>query len=166
MTAQQTGQQTRQPRPQPNCSIARTLDLVGDRWTFLILRELHMGATRFADFREVLSIAPNILTNRLAVMVESGLVEKREYQPPGERTRSSYHLTRAGQDLKLVLAALQQWGDEHVPRPDGPTVLRRETRTSELVSVGFVDEAGKAVPEDEVVFEPVPGSPADNRSWR
>lgn len=156
----------RQPRPQPNCSIARTLDLVGDRWTFLILRELHMGATRFADFREVLTIAPNILTNRLAQMVDSGLVEKREYQPEGERTRSSYHLTEAGQDLKLVLAALQQWGDQHVPREEGPTVLRRESGTKELVSVGFVDDAGRAVPDDEVVFEVVPGSPADIRSWR
>ena len=158
---------TRQPKPQPNCSIARTLDLVGDRWTFMILREAHMGATRFAEFREVLDIAPNILTNRLAAMVESGILEKREYQPAGERTRSSYHLTAAGEDLKLVLAALQQWGDVHVPRPDGPTVVRRETRTKELVSVGFVDDEGKVVPDDEIEFEPVPGSPAAGiRSWR
>jgi DNA-binding HxlR family transcriptional regulator len=158
---------TRQPKPQPNCSIARTLDLVGDRWTFLILREAHLGATRFAEFREMLDIAPNILTNRLAAMVESGILEKREYQAPGERTRSSYHLTAAGEDLKLVLAALQQWGDVHVPRADGPTVLRRDTRTKELVSVGFIDEAEHAVPDEEVVFEPVPGSPADRRrSWR
>ncbi len=157
---------TRQPKPQPNCSMARTLDLVGDRWTFMILREAHMGATRFAEFREVLDIAPNILTKRLAAMVESGILEKREYQPAGERTRSSYHLTPAGEDLKLVLAALQQWGDVHVPRADGPTVVRRETRTKELVSVGFVDDEGKAVPDDEVDFELVPGSSAARRSWR
>jgi DNA-binding HxlR family transcriptional regulator len=157
---------TRQPKPQPNCSIARTLDLVGDRWTFLILREAFMGATRFAEFREVLDIAPNILTNRLAAMVESGLLEKHEYQPPGERTRCSYHLTAAGQDLKLVLAALQQWGDVHVPRADGPTMLRREMRTKQLVSVGFVDDGGKAVPDDEIDFEPVPGTSAARRSWR
>lgn len=158
---------TRQPKPQPNCSIARTLDLVGDRWTFLILREAHLGATRFAEFREMLDIAPNILTNRLGAMVESGILEKHEYQEPGERTRSSYHLTAAGEDLKLVLAALQQWGDVHVPRADGPTVLRRDTRTNELVSVGFIDNAEKKVPDDEVVFEPVPGSPGHGRrSWR
>ena len=160
-------QQAKRPlKPQPNCSIARTLDLVGDRWTFMILREAHMGATKFAEFREVLDIAPNILTNRLASMVESGIFEKREYQPPGERTRSSYHLTPAGEDLKLVLAALQQWGDVHVPRPEGPTVLRRDTRTKELVSVGYLDQEGKAVPADEVVFEPVPSRTAVRRSWR
>jgi DNA-binding HxlR family transcriptional regulator len=151
---------------QPNCSIARTLELVSDRWTFLILREAHLGTTRFADFRDYLRIAPNILTNRLAAMVDAGLLEKREYREKSERTRSSYHLTPAGTDLKLVLAALQQWGDVHVPRADGPTVLRRDTRTNGLVDVGFVDKEGAEVPQEDVVFEPVPGSPADRSTWR
>jgi DNA-binding HxlR family transcriptional regulator len=150
----------------PNCSIARTLGLVSDRWTFLLLREAHLGTTRFADFRDILHIAPNILTNRLATMVESGLLEKHEYRTEGERTRSSYHLTPAGADLKLVLAALQQWGDVHVPRQDGPTVLRRDVRSNELVNVGFVGPDGNTVPEDDVVFEPVAGSSADRTTWR
>ena len=107
----------------------------------MILREAHMGATRFADFREVLDIAPNILTNRLARWSSQALSRSVSTNRPGERTRSSYHLTPAGEDLKLVLAALQQWGDVHVPRAEGPTVLRRDTGTKELVSVGFVDEA-------------------------
>jgi DNA-binding HxlR family transcriptional regulator len=155
-----------QPKNQPNCSVARTLELVSDRWTFLILREAHLGTTRFADFRDYLRIAPNILASRLAAMVESGLLEKREYRAEGERTRSSYHLTPAGEDLKLVLAALQQWGDVHVPREAGPTVLRRDQRTNDLVDVGFVNPEGHAVPDADVVFEPVAGGPADRGNWR
>jgi DNA-binding HxlR family transcriptional regulator len=153
-------------RPQPACSMARAVDVVGDRWAFLILREAHAGSTRFAEFRAVLGIAPNILAGRLAAMVDGGILEKREYRDEGERARSSYHLTKAGQDLKLVLAALQQWGDKHVPRTGGPTVLRRDTRTREEVSVGFVDSEGSQVPDDDVVFEPVPGGPSDRSTWR
>jgi len=150
----------------PNCSIARTLELVSDRWTFLILREAHLGTTRFADFRDYLRIAPNILANRLAAMVASGLLEKHDYREEGERTRSSYHLTQAGEDLKLVLAALQQWGDVHQPRAEGPTVLRRDKRSGDLVNVGFIGPNGDAVPEDDVIFEPVAGGPADRSDWR
>jgi DNA-binding HxlR family transcriptional regulator len=150
----------------PTCSIARTLEVIGDRWSVLILREAHRGRTRFADFRDVLGIAPNILTNRLAALVEAGVLEKREYRPEGERTRSSYHLTPAGVDLKLVLAALQQWGDVHESREEGPTVLRRNTRTGGLATVGFLDEDGHAVPDEDVTFEPVPGGPADRLIWR
>ena len=154
------------PTTQPNCSIARTLELVNDRWTFLILREAHLGTTRFADFRDYLGIAPNILTNHLNSMVDSGLLEKREYQPPGERSRSSYHLTPAGKDLKLVLAALQQWGDVHAPREAGPTVLRRDNQSGSLVTVGFLNESGNPVPPEDVTFEPAAGSPADRTTWR
>src|SRR4051812_26045380 len=127
---------------QPACSIARTLELVGDRWALLILRDAHRGTTRFADFRDVLGIAPNILSSRLAALVESGILEKVDYRPEGQRTRSSSPLPPAGADLKIVLAALQQWGDVHVPREEGPTVLRRNTRTEGLVDVGFLDEQG------------------------
>jgi DNA-binding HxlR family transcriptional regulator len=150
---------------QPNCSIARTLELLSDRWTFLILREAHLGTTRFADFRDYLGIAPNILTNRLTTMVENGLLEKREYHDQGERTRFSYHLTPAGEDLKLTLAALQQWGDIHRPREAGPTVLRR-TPTGELANVGFITESNTPVPSEDITFTPVAGGPADRTPWR
>ena len=65
-----------------------------------------------------------------------------------------------------MLAALQQWGDVHVPRADGPTVVRRNTRSKDLVDVGFVDKDGDAVPDEDVVFEPVAGGPADRSTWR
>jgi DNA-binding HxlR family transcriptional regulator len=150
----------------PTCSIARTLEVIGDRWSVLILREAHRGRTRFADFRDVLGIAPNILTSRLHTLVEAGILEKREYRAEGERTRSSYHLTQPGTDLKLVLAALQQWGDIYEPRDEGPTVLRRNTRTGGLATVGFLDEHGQAIPDEDVTFEPVKGGPADRLIWR
>jgi DNA-binding HxlR family transcriptional regulator len=157
----------RKARPQPNCSIARTLELVGDRWSFLILREAHNGITRFADFRDLLGIAPNILTARLNGLVEAGILERREYREDGARTRTDYHLTPRGEDLKLVLAALQQWGDVHAPREDGPTVIRRDTATGDRIGVAFVDPEGRAVDPGEVTFEPVPGGPADRyANWR
>lgn len=157
----------RHARPQPNCSIARTLELVGDRWSFLILREAHNGITRFADFRDLLGIAPNILTSRLNGLVDAGILERRDYREDGSRTRTDYHLTPRGEDLKLVLAALQQWGDVHAPRDAGPTVIRRDTTTGERIGVAFVDPEGRAVDPDEVAFEPVPGGPADRyANWR
>lgn len=150
----------------PGCSIARTLEYLRDRWTFLILREAHLGTTRFADFRDYLGIAPNILTNHLNDLVDAGLLEKREYRERGERTRSSYHLTPAGEDLKLVLAALQQWGDVHVPREQGPTVLRHAKDSGELVNVTFTTESGAPVTPDNVTFDPAPGVPTTRPAWR
>jgi DNA-binding HxlR family transcriptional regulator len=121
---------------EPLCSIERALQVVGDRWTLLILREaLLQGATRFADFRNDLGIAADILTSRLADLVDEGLMEKRPYREPGARMRYSYHLTPAGEQLRLVLAALQQWGDENRPPVGGPSTLRRSADRGRPVSV-------------------------------
>ncbi|WP_103383915.1 winged helix-turn-helix transcriptional regulator [Pseudonocardia dioxanivorans] len=136
---------------QQTCSIARSLEVVGERWTFLILREALSGTTRFADFRAVLGIAPDVLSNRLATLVDAGVLEKQPYREPGARVRDSYHLTPAGAELQVVLGALQQWGDEHRPYPPGPTILRR-TADGRPVHVGFVDDEGREVPPAEVRF--------------
>ncbi|WP_431278350.1 winged helix-turn-helix transcriptional regulator [Leifsonia poae] len=158
---------TAKNRTRPNCSIARTLEIVGDRWSLLILREAHNGITRFADFRDLLAIAPNILTARLNALVEAGILERREYREDGARGRIDYHLTPSGEDLKLVLGALQQWGDVHAPRSEGPTVIRRDVATGEEIGVAFVDPHGQAVDSDNVNFEPVVGGPADRyAAWR
>jgi DNA-binding HxlR family transcriptional regulator len=136
---------------QQTCSIARSLEVLGERWTFLILREALSGTSRFADFRAALGVAPDVLSDRLATLVASGVLEKRPYREPGARARDSYHLTQAGRELQVVLAALQQWGDEHRPYEPGPTVLRR-TPDGRPVHVGFVDDEGREVPMDEVRF--------------
>ncbi|MFF2999411.1 winged helix-turn-helix transcriptional regulator [Streptomyces sp. NPDC057950] len=135
------------------CSIARSLEIVGDRWTMLVLREaaLH-GVTRFADFRDRLGIAPDVLTLRLATLVEGGVMEKRPYREPGARTRFSYHLTPAGEQLRLVLAALQQWGDENRPPSAGPSTLRRSGDGDRPVRVAFVDDTDAVVPAANVNF--------------
>src|ERR1700712_3660084 len=96
----------------PNCSIARTVGVLGERWTFLILREALWGVTRFAQFRDALGIAPDVLTERLNTLVEYGVLTRSPYQEPGRRARFEYEVTTAGRELQVVLGALQQWGDE------------------------------------------------------
>lgn len=134
----------------PYCSIARSLGVVGERWSFLILREAMTGATRFAQFREALGIAPDVLTERLATLVEYGVLTKEPYQEPGSRSRHGYALTPAGRELEVALGALQQWGDAHLPRADGPTVVRRTRADERPVHVAFVDDRGQEVVADEV----------------
>ena len=145
--------------PDSSCSIARSLGVLGERWTFLILREAFAGLTRFAEFRDSLRIAPDILTDRLATLVKYGVMERVPYQEPGERARSAYVLTPAGRELRVALAALQQWGDEHLPRPDGPSVLRRVRGSDRAVHVGFVDDRGREVPQTDVAMIPTDAYP-------
>jgi DNA-binding HxlR family transcriptional regulator len=134
------------------CSIARSLEVLGERWTLLILREAFGGTTRFADFRSALGVAPDVLSNRLATLVDTGVLEKQPYREPGARVRDSYHLTPAGRELQVVLGALQQWGDEHLPFELGPTVVRRTVDGDRPVHVAFVDDTGREVPLDGVAF--------------
>jgi DNA-binding HxlR family transcriptional regulator len=134
------------------CSIARSLEVLGERWTFLILREAFSGVTRFADFRAALGIAPDVLSDRLSTLVESGILTKQPYREPGARSRFSYHLTPAGHELLVVLGALQQWGDDHLPNPGGPTIVRRSRRTGRSLRVDFVDDNGRKVRYKDVEF--------------
>ena len=140
------------------CSIARCLDVLGERWTFLIVREALSGVTRFADFRAALGVAPDVLTERLATLVDAGVMERRPYQDPGARVRDGYHLTPAGLELKIVLAALQQWGDSHRPYELGPTVIRRAP-DDRAVRVAFVDEADVVVDDADVEMIRTPAYP-------
>lgn len=138
--------------PESSCSIARSLGVLGERWTFLILREALLGATRFADFRDRLGVAPDVLSDRLTTLVGYGVMEREPYQEPGARSRFAYRLTPAGRELQVVLTALQQWGDEHLPWPDGPSILRRVRGTDLPVHVGYVDERGREVEPADVAM--------------
>jgi len=131
--------------PEDPCSIARTLGVVGERWTLLILREAFLGASRFAEFRDRLGVAPDVLSDRLATLVEFGVMSREPYREPGARSRFAYRLTPAGHELRLVLSALQQWGDEYLPRSEGPTMLRRIRGTDCPVRVGYLDDEGREV---------------------
>ena len=102
------------PRPSPTlahaienpCAIIRSLGVLTDTWSFLLVREALLGARTFAQFREALGIASDILTARLASLVEHGVMERTPYREPGQRTRYAYDLTPAGEELKTVLVAI------------------------------------------------------------
>ncbi|MEV6213262.1 helix-turn-helix domain-containing protein [Nocardia sp. NPDC051833] len=100
------------------CSIARTVGIVGERWTPLILRDLFLGITRFEDLRRDLGIASNVLADRLRTLRDNEIVEARVYQDNPVRTE--YVLTERGRDLYPVLTMLLAWGDRWLSAPDGP----------------------------------------------
>jgi DNA-binding HxlR family transcriptional regulator len=102
------------------CSIARTLELVGDRWTLLIVRDAMRGVRRFDDFRAKLGLAQNVLSDRLSRLTEAGVLERHRYQERPDRYE--YRLTQQGKDLWPALMSLLLWGDRYLA-PDGPPLL-------------------------------------------
>jgi DNA-binding HxlR family transcriptional regulator len=129
-----------------NCSIARTLQIVGEKWTLLILRESFYGSTRFDQFHSVLNCPRNLLSERLTKLVEEGILERSEYREVGSRARNEYHLTEIGLELALPLLALMQWGDRHRADPEGPPVIARHTGCGKEVRARFVCTRGHDVP--------------------
>jgi DNA-binding HxlR family transcriptional regulator len=103
-----------------NCSIARSLELIGERWTLLIIREAFVGTRRFDDFQRALGVARNVLQARLERLVDAGILHRVPYQD--RPVRYEYRLTEKGLDLWPVLVALLQWGDRHAA-PGGPPVV-------------------------------------------
>lgn len=103
-----------------NCSVARTLEVVGEWWTMLVIREAFNGVRRFDDFQGRLGIARNVLAARLQSLVDHGVLERRQYQdrPP----RCEYRLTEKGRDLYPVLVSMLTWGDRWTAGPEGPPV--------------------------------------------
>ncbi|AOY96740.1 acyl dehydratase [Cupriavidus sp. USMAA2-4] len=120
------------------CPIARSLERVGEWWSILILREALYGSTRFDDFQRNLDIAPNMLTRRLAGLVEAGLLERRQYsaRPP----RFEYVLTERGHDFQPVLLALLAWGNRHFA-PEGASVQLVDKASGRPVEPRLVDAA-------------------------
>jgi DNA-binding HxlR family transcriptional regulator len=107
--------------PDQNCSIARTLEVIGERWTLLVIRDALFGLTRFDEFRMSLGIATNVLTARLDRLVSEGLLERRAYRTRPER--HEYVLTDKGRELAPALLMLMRWGDRHYTAPGGPPRL-------------------------------------------
>ena len=149
-----------------HCPIARTLERVGEWWSILILRDALHGFRRFEDFRESLDIAPNILTARLAALVEAGMLEKRQYSahPP----RYEYHPTQAGRDFRPVLLSLMAFGNRHFA-PEGAMVEVINTRTGRPADIGVFDRAtglAIAAPDYAMVPGPAASSPVKRRYAR
>jgi DNA-binding HxlR family transcriptional regulator len=139
-----------------NCSIARALERLGERWTLLVLREAFTGARRFEEFAERLDIARNVLTARLALLVDEGVLERRRYQERPERFE--YRLTEKGLDLFEVLVALMQWGDRWYA-PDGPPRVVRHRDCGGTIDAHLTcDRCGARVTARDVRLEAGPGA--------
>lgn len=138
-----------------NCSIARTLELVGERWTVLVLREAFLGFRRFGQMQRKLGVARNVLAARLERLVAEGILERVPYseRPP----RFEYLLTEKGLDLWPVVVELLRWGDRYAA-PDGPPiVLRHKGCGGELGDRRVCARCGEALTVRDVLAEPGPG---------
>ena len=125
-----------------NCSIGRTLAVVGERWTLLVLREAFYGVRRFEDLQRHLGVARNVLTDRLQTLVEHELLARHPYKETGRRERFEYHLTQRGRDLFPALVALMQWGDRYLADDAGPPVLILHQNCGAAVHAELSCEAG------------------------
>jgi DNA-binding HxlR family transcriptional regulator len=109
------------------CPVEAALDVLGERWTFLVLREAFFGLRRFDDFQQKIGCARNLLTGRLATLVKHGVLMKVPYREEGQRERFEYRLTPKGLELYPILQALRQWGDQWLYDGEGPLeVFHRE----------------------------------------
>ncbi len=143
-----------------NCSVARTMGVIGDRWTMLILREAFFGVRRFEAIQRNLGVARNVLTGRLARLVTHGILERRLYQERPERFE--YRLTEKGLGLYAPLVALMRWGDEHMAGPEGaPVALRHERCATVTVPTLTCSHCGEELDPREMRPEPGPGAIAD-----
>jgi DNA-binding HxlR family transcriptional regulator len=140
------------------CSIERTLTIVGEKWTLLVLREVFYGAERFDDIQRALGCSRDLLSRRLSTLVEAGILTRSNFRMPGERTRPAYGLTEQGKELFPVMIALMQWGDKYVAPAEGPSMLVRARFDDQPVRVE-VTAGGphQTVSADEVTYVPGPG---------
>jgi DNA-binding HxlR family transcriptional regulator len=142
-----------------NCSIARTLSVVGEKWTLLVLREAFYGVRRFDDFQAALGCARNLLSARLKTLVDNGLLQKQAYRDDRGRRRDEYRLTDKGRDLLPAVVALMQWGDRWAADEAGPAVVLRHRDCGEPVSVRLGCDAGHApLATRDVRVVPGPGA--------
>jgi DNA-binding HxlR family transcriptional regulator len=141
-----------------HCPIARSLERVGEWWSILILRDALHGYRRFDEFRESLGVAPNILTTRLAALVEAGMLEKRQYSahPP----RHEYLPTERARDFRPVLLSLMAFGNKHFA-PEGAMVEVVDTRTGEVADIGAFDRrTGEPIAAPHYAMVPGPAANA------
>ena len=145
----------RSPVERRHCNLAGAFELIGDRWTLLILRSALYGLRRFDDFQTDIDIPRSVLSNRLAGLVETGIMERREYRDEGQRARVEYPLTKMGRALGLPFFAMTQWADKWLGDGISPYRLRSKL-SAEWLSVALVDERGKRAkgPDVEVVIDP------------
>lgn len=133
------------------CPIARSLDVLGEKWTLMIVRDALAGSTRFSQFQQGLGVPREVLTARLSSLVDGGVLERTTYKPEGARAREEYVLTDAGRDLSLVLLALGGWADRHRPSELASDLRFVDTESGEPVQAVAVTQVGhERVPLDRL----------------
>jgi DNA-binding HxlR family transcriptional regulator len=125
-----------------NCSVAGTLAVVGEKWSLLVLREAFLGVRRFADLQRNLGAPKAVLTDRLATLVDQGILRRVPYQAEGERQRHEYRLTEKGIDLYPTLVALMQWGDKYLAEGTPPPLELHHRDCGAPVHLGIVCDDG------------------------
>lgn len=144
--------------PEQVCSIARALEIVGERWTLLILRDAVLGLTRFEEFEESLGIASNVLTNRLKLLCDEGVLQR--VSDPERPGRPRYLLTDKGRELGPALIVLMKWGDRHYPTPTGPPRLTIHAGCGGSYGPDLrCDRCGQPARPGEIELPLGPGSP-------
>jgi DNA-binding HxlR family transcriptional regulator len=139
-----------------HCSVAQTLEVVGEWWTMLIIRDCFLGITRFDEFHQRLGISRNILTERLDHLVETGVLTRHPYQ--GNPVRYDYRLTDKGRDLWLVLTAMREWGDRWVADDGPPVIVEHKACGHETTIVPTCSSCGGTVDARSVRARVGPGS--------
>jgi DNA-binding HxlR family transcriptional regulator len=136
---------------QQPCSLARTLSVVGDRWTLLVLRESFLGIRRFDDFQARLGVTRHVLADRLKTLVEAGVLAKEAYQQ--RPLREEYRLSAKGLDLYPVIVSLVDWGDRHMSGPEGAPILRTHKRCGKpMQGVLVCSECGEPLHGQDVAL--------------
>jgi DNA-binding HxlR family transcriptional regulator len=138
------------------CSVARTLDVIGDKWSLLILRDAFYGVRRFEDFQRDLGVARNILTDRLQKLVAKGVLEKRQYEerPP----RFEYRLSESGRDLVGVVLVMMRWGDRWMTQAATPVTVTHTKCGHVTHAVVSCSECGDELRLGELLADPIPVS--------
>ncbi|WP_024878589.1 helix-turn-helix domain-containing protein [Methylosinus sp. LW3] len=142
--------------PSQTCSVARALEIVGEWWTLLIIREAFFGARRFGEFERNLGVAKNVLSERLSKLVACGVMERIDV--PGRGNPRDYRLTEKGRDLFPVLVALMQWGDRWAAAAGPPLRLLDPATGAEIASLRVTGSSGAALEPQELLIAPGPGA--------
>lgn len=151
------------PFTDQNCSIAGALAVIGERWTLLIMREVLLGRRRFAEIRRNVGVAPNILSDRLQMLVEHGLLERRLYSEHPESYE--YLPTRKGVDLNPVIVTLMQWGDKYAAAAAGPPRVPVHTTCGHDARPELqCSHCGEIIRSAELKVRPGPGATAEQRA--
>jgi DNA-binding HxlR family transcriptional regulator len=146
-----------------NCTVQRALQVLGDRWSFVVLREIFNGIRRFADMRTRTAIPRQVLTDRLNLLVDEGLLRREPYQEAGQRMREEYRLTTKGMDLYPVLVALNEWGSAYYADAEGSPLRFEHRDCGATVSVELHCASGHELNRMQDVL-PVPGPGARHRT--